>query len=384
MNARLKILIVEDSSVFANAIEHLLRRKHTGVGAILRAETVESAIDQLTDKEIAIVLLDLTLPDSAGIETLRTVAGHTTAPIVVLTGDDDENLALEALSHGAQDYLVKGDITQGQLVRSINYAIERQKCNQLIAEKIRLYEQRDDFIATLTHDLKNPLIGANRILELIVDGTLGKLPAQHAGLLISVKESNEALIAMIRNLLDVYKFDKNFAVLQKESTDLMGLVQEYIKTVQPLLDDKNIQITLDCQNSGEISAERNSMMRVIQNLVENAIKFTPNQGQILIRVWYEHSKTYFQVTDSGAGIPEEERKQLFQRFFQGRRGRAAYTGTGLGLYLCRQIIEAHNGKIWCENYEETNGATFTVALPNEVTVKPQQRNLGGNLGGIAV
>jgi signal transduction histidine kinase len=360
----LKILIVEDNISFASAIELMLRRKYRGVGPVLVANSLDAALKQLTAKDIGVVLLDLTLPDSSGLGTLLSVSRQTKAPIVVLTAQDDESLAMDALSNGAQDYLLKGDITHSQLARAINYAIERQKSQELAAEKIRLFEQREDFIATLTHDLKNPLIGSNRILTLMTDGTLGKLPAQHVRLLLNLKDSNDALIAMIRNLLEVYKFDKDFEVLQKETTDLRGLVQAYIETIQPILDDKRIQLTVDCQNIGEILAERNSMMRVIQNLVENAIKFTPSGGQILINLWYEHPKAYFQVTDSGPGVPDEERSRLFQRFYQGRRGKASVAGTGLGLYLCRQIIEAHEGTIWCENYQENAGATFTLTLPN--------------------
>lgn len=364
MNEKIIILIVEDDVSFANVIEAMLRRADLDIKAVLRATSIESALMQSSQTEIGVVLLDLTLPDSSGLRTVNIVSHNINAPIVVLTGDDDKNLANEALGMGAQDYLVKDDISHNQLARAINYAIERQKNNQIAAERLKLLEQREDFIATLTHDLKNPLIGANRVLDLLAEGTLGKLSDQQTRLLLSIKDSNDALISMIRNLLEVYRFDKDFESLQKESTDLTGMVSDYVKSIQPILDDKEIHITLNCQNIGTIPTDRVAIMRVIQNLVDNAIKFTPRHGYILVKLWYEHPKAYFQITDSGPGVPEEERSRLFQRFFQGRRGRASASGTGLGLYLCRQIIEAHQGSIWCESYSDRAGATFTLALPS--------------------
>ncbi|MBS1954155.1 MAG: HAMP domain-containing histidine kinase [Cyanobacteria bacterium SZAS-4] len=368
MNEKINILIVEDDVSFANVIEVMLRRTDLAVNTILCASTVEKAITQSAQINIGVVLLDLTLPDSSGLRTVSLISQQINAPIVVLTGDDDKNLANDALAIGAQDYLVKDDISHNQLARAINYAVERQKSNQLAAEKLRLFEQREDFIATLTHDLQNPLIGANRVLDLLTDGTLGKLSDQQARLLLSIKDSNDALIVMIRNLLEVYKFDKDFDSLKKENTDLSALVVSYIKSIKPILNDKEILVTLNCQNIGAIPTDQVSMMRVIQNLVGNAIKFTPRHGHIQIKLWYEHPKAYFQITDSGPGVPEEERSRLFQRFFQGRRGKASETGTGLGLYLCRQIIEAHHGAIWCENYTDRTGATFTLELPSALKV----------------
>lgn len=359
-----QILIVEDDVTFAKVIASMLKLSVGSTSKALFATTLSEARFQLAKpNDISLILLDLTLPDSADIETLTSVQSSTKAPIIVLTGQPDETYALEALKYGAQDYLLKGEIDHRQLRRSINYAIERHKSQQLTAERIRLYEQREDFIATLTHDLKNPLIGANRILELMAAGTLGKLTEQQVRLLLNLKDSNDALIAMVINLLEVYRFDTNVDKLQKENTDLSNLIESYIETAMPLLKDKNIELVVSCQTFGCVPIEQNAIFRVIQNLVENAIKFTPKNGQIKIRLWLENGNVFFQVADTGPGVPEEERARLFQRFFQGRRGKASTFGTGLGLYLCRQIVQAHNGNIWCEEYEENNGAVFTLTIP---------------------
>jgi two-component system, sensor histidine kinase and response regulator len=357
------VLVVEDNLLFSQAVEAMLRHSFSSLSTILMATSLSDAINKVNETKVGVILLDLTLPDSNGLQTLVSMCSNTKAPIVVLTGDDDEKSALEALRIGAQDYLLKGDINHRQLTRSICYSIERHRSQQINAERMRLYEQREDFMATLTHDMKNPLIGANRILELLASGGLGELPAQHVKPLLTVMQSNEALLALIRNLIEVYRFEKDLDTIEKENTDLRKLVNIYLDTVGSILEDKQIEISVECQTIGDVAADHNSMLRVVQNLVENAIKFTPSGGSISIKLWTEQSNVFFQIADTGPGVPENEQKRLFQRFFQGRRGKESTFGTGLGLYLCRQIIEAHDGRIWCENSVESRGATFTLSLP---------------------
>jgi signal transduction histidine kinase len=359
----ISVLIVEDNPLFAKAIVAMLRHTFSSLSIISVATSLSDAINKVNETKVGVVLLDLTLPDSNGLETLVSMSSGTKAPIVVLTGQDDEEAAMEALKIGAQDYLLKGDINHRLLAKSVNYALERHRSQQINAERIRLYEQREDFMATLTHDMKNPLIGANRILELMASGGLGDLSAQHVKLLLTLKDSNEALLALIRNLIEVYRFEKDLDKIEKENTDLRKLVNTYLDTVAPILKDKQIKMAVNCQNIGHVPAEHNSMLRVVQNLVENAIRFTPPGGSISIKLWTDQSNVFFQIADTGPGVPENERKRLFQRFYQGRGGKESTFGTGLGLYLCRQIVEAHDGRIWCENSVGNRGATFTLSLP---------------------
>jgi NtrC-family two-component system sensor histidine kinase KinB len=197
----------------------------------------------------------------------------------------------------------------------------------------------------------------------MAEGAFGTPPESHVNLLLRLRESNDELLALIRNLIEVYRFEKDLSKIQKENTDLVQLVDAYLASMSPLLQDKQIEVLVNCSNIGAIQLEHNSILRVIQNLVENAIKFTPKGGRISIKLWHEEMNVYFQIADNGPGVPENERKQLFQRFYQGQRGKQSPAGTGLGLYLCRQIVEAHCGRIWCDRSGENGGATFTVSLP---------------------
>ena len=366
---QLSVLVVEDNPVFARAVELMLKKWLGTRNLVSKADSLKQVRVMLSEKQFDVVLLDLCLPDSNIDNTLAAVHALTRAPLIVLTGQDDEIAAIDALTKGAQDYLIKGEINDRQLQRAINYAIERNRCQQLVLEKVRLYEQRDDFMATLAHDLKNPLIGANRILDLLTEGTFGKLTPQTEKLLLGLKDNNDELISMIKNLLEVHRFDQDFYELEKQNTNLKSLVQQCVSYAKPIVDSRNVAVEVVCERAITAPIEPSSMSRVIHNLMDNAIKFTPENGTISLRLWQHERTIFLQVSDSGPGIPDDERARLFERFFQGKRGKRATTGTGLGLYLCRQIVEAHHGKIWCESFNENTGATFIVSLPSHTSAK---------------
>lgn len=354
------ILLVDDSSSFARTIRAMmslcpLQTRFT------EAQYLAKALKLLEQQKFDLVLLDLTLPDSFGLDTLRALRQSTSTPVIVLTGVDDEQNALEALKLGAEDYLLKGDINSHQLNRSISYALERHRAHRLEVERLRLYEQREDFMATLTHDLKNPLIGANRILELVCEAKIE--PAEVSPLLQQIRGSNNALLAMIRNLVEVYRYEKDVDTLIRENTDLNSVVARYLHDGEPLLNDRQVMVTRNIHDENlAVYADKNALLRVVQNLVENAIKFSPPKTAVEISLWRDNHVAMMQVSDQGPGIAPGDKARLFQRFWQGRSGRQFSTGTGLGLYLCRQIVEAHEGKIWCDS-AENSGAKFIVSLP---------------------
>ena len=356
-------LVVEDSPAIASVIVAMLQYSLPQHAQIARAGSLAEAISAIRSSNVQVILLDLSLPDSSGTETVMKIRQLTSAPIIVLTGHDDEQLALESLKAGAHDYLVKSELNARLLIRSVNYSIERQRSHLADAQALRLYEQREDFMTTLTHDLKNPLIGANRILELMTSGDFGQMPEQQKKLLMKLRDNNKGLLAMIQNLVDVYRYEKDLNSMIIENTDLREVIMNYLDSVAPLISDKKLMAELDCQTKETvISADSMSIYRVVQNLVENAIKFSPVGGVITIRIWKVEDTILFLVADKGPGIEPNDRGRLFQRFYQGRPGRSYRHGMGLGLYLCRQIVEAHKGSISCHS-EENGGSTFTVSLP---------------------
>lgn len=221
---------------------------------------------------------------------------------------------------------------------------------------------RDDFIATLTHDLRTPLLAAIQTLKFFLDGSLGSLEEKQKVLLATMQKSNEDLLGLVNALLEVYKYDAGKLDLCKTSFSFNDLVVQCFKELENLAKNKNIEFTLSF-NSDEnltINADRGEIRRVITNLCGNAINYTNLGGKVDIEVRENEGDIIFSVIDNGNGIPAEDIPHLFKRFSQGTNKKRS-TGTGLGLYLSRQIVEAHGGKIWLES-KLNKGSEFSFLL----------------------
>lgn len=220
---------------------------------------------------------------------------------------------------------------------------------------------REDFIATLTHDMRTPLMAAIQTLKFFLDGSLGKLDEKQTLLLSTMKKSNEDLLGLVNALLEVYRYEAGKLNLCKTDFSLNTLVNQVYREVEPLAEAKNIEFELNLQSDDLIiNADRSEIRRVILNLCANAVKYTNHGGKVKIDVSEKEGDVIFSVTDNGNGIPAEDVPNMFKRFSQGTNKKRS-TGTGLGLYLSRQIIEAHGGKIWLES-KVNKGSQFSFLL----------------------
>lgn len=225
---------------------------------------------------------------------------------------------------------------------------------------------RDDFIATLTHDLRTPLLAAIQTLKFFIDGSLGELKDQQKILLSTMLQSNEDLLGLVNALLEVYRFESGKLSLCKTVFNVKDLIKQCYDELEPLSVKKDISFNLTCDFDDEIliDADRAEIKRVIINLCGNALNYTNKGGTIDIIAKIVSNGLMFSVVDNGNGIPKEDIPHLFMRFSQGT-GKKRSTGTGLGLYLSRQIIEAHGGKIWVESKVNT-GSEFSFLLTDVV------------------
>lgn len=225
---------------------------------------------------------------------------------------------------------------------------------------------RDDFIATLTHDLRTPLLAAIQTLKFFLDGSLGEIGEQQKVLLSTMLQSNEDLLGLVNALLEVYRFESGKLSLCKTIFNIKDLTSQCFVELEPLSKKKDIQFTLHCDVEDEIliDADRAEIKRVITNLCGNALNYTNKGGTIDVYLKSQAGDIIFSVIDNGNGIPKEDIPHLFMRFSQGTSKKRS-TGTGLGLYLSRQIIEAHGGKIWVES-KVNKGSEFSFLLTNVV------------------
>jgi signal transduction histidine kinase len=230
-------------------------------------------------------------------------------------------------------------------------------------------QQREDFIATLTHDLKTPIVGANMVLTALLDGTVGELQPAQEEIIGKLRTSNQALLKMIQNLLEVYKYESGTESLRFDGANLADIVRFCADDVRPLTDSKKINLDIFCSKPELLLiCDEYAIKRVLINLLSNAVKFTPEGGNISVRAFEDTNLARLMVQDTGRGINIDDRQKLFQRFWQGEPGRRYAAGTGLGLYFCYNVVKAHGGKIVCDS-EPGQGTTFTIDLPKHVYAK---------------
>lgn len=232
-------------------------------------------------------------------------------------------------------------------------------------DRVQLQQQREDFVATLTHDLKTPVSATNRAVKLLLDGDFGDLNPEQREILSTLLQSNTTLYGLVQTLLDVYRFDSGVKEMRMTPCDLSSIITQFVIEVKPLAEERKIElITILPESIKEIPCDKEEIRRVIQNLIDNSLKFTPSGGKIRVELAQNDDATIITVSDTGKGIPPENMAKLFQRFWQAGSSGRYYASTGLGLYLSRKIVEGHGGQIWCES-QIGRGSQFTVELPSQ-------------------
>lgn len=230
----------------------------------------------------------------------------------------------------------------------------------------KLASIREDFALTLTHDLKTPLLGAIEALKAFQQGSFGTVEAAQQTVLATIVRSHQSTLQMVETILDVYRNDKEGLPLHLAPVDLAQVVEEVTRSLTALATSRRVHLS---SNYGEsdfrkflwVKGDAFQLQRVLTNLLTNAINHSPRGGRVEILLETGSAYQTVKVTDHGAGVRSEELPHLFERFYQGQSDRQA-KGSGLGLYLSRQIVEAHGGTIWAENGQST-GATFAFRLP---------------------
>jgi two-component system, NarL family, sensor kinase len=252
----------------------------------------------------------------------------------------------------------------GARYRQIQEEAARQKVQ--LKARAELAKAQTDFIATLTHDLKTPLLGAQQTLSFFTQEQFGTITPQQQVVLETLQKSNHKQLALVDTLLAIYRNDLSGLLLKKQKLDLDELCAEQIMTLQDLALSREIELVYEGLDQAQYEGDGLQLSRVVANLVGNAINHTPRGGRVLVQLLQAQGEYRLLVEDNGSGIPQEDLKRIFDRFYQSDNTRHI-PGTGLGLYLARQIIEAHGGRIWAAN-RPGGGCLFGVGLPAEALV----------------
>jgi len=231
-----------------------------------------------------------------------------------------------------------------------------------ITEFKEMNQMREDFMATLTHDLRVPILAEGNTLKLFLKGILGPQTDKQREALENMLESNNDLLRMVSSLLDAYKYDSGNIELFKEPVHLKKLVQDCIAELTPLARKNDQTLTnLISKEIHSLNIDKNEIKRVFRNLIGNSITYTPKGGSITVNAENNDREVIISINDTGKGIDESELEKIFDRFFSKAR-KFRKVGTGLGLYLSKQIVEKHGGKIWAES-NVGEGSTFYFSIP---------------------
>lgn len=324
----------------------------TNVALLHERQQVQEATDLLQTKDEENRISQLTIADG------KAELQHRHVDLV----ERSAQLASSALelSRITAELVILNELSESKTVELEKRNLQLIETNSELNELLR---QRDDFVASLTHDLKNPLIGVNRILEAILSG--GVSPEDQQPLLQQIHSSNNFMLHMIWNLLDTYKHHSGALVPQLKQVNLVALLHAILGEFSFHMASKRQRAKLEIAASfPDIQADAILLRRALFNLIDNAIKFTPEDGYIEVFGEFDNETVRLSVRDSGRGIPFEQREKLFEQFWQGKRDVENQIGTGLGLYLTKNIVNLHRGTLECSSVDG-EGATFSISLPRK-------------------
>lgn len=363
------ILLVEDNPADTNMVREALGADTNALFAITPVERLTEALAllELEKNRFNAVLLDLSLPDEDGIDSfLRIGAAAPDTPVIILTGLNDEELAMKAMHRGAQDYLIKGEQSMAILPHSIRYAIERQRAeSELKAARQRAEEAtrlKDKFVSLMAHDLQTPLTSVSTMLKIATMDTEEPLPVHHARILKSVLETVEGMSSMIEELLSISRLQAGTISPQSRFIDAAFAVMSVMDRLAHAAAKKGIVLSNDVPPRMRLYADLNLYSEALFNVVSNAIKFSRSGGTVHIFAPRQEPGV-IAVRDEGVGMDAATLAKLFkheEKFTTD--GTAGEKGTGLGMPLAHDIMQAHHGAIRAESAPGT-GSVFYLGLP---------------------
>jgi signal transduction histidine kinase len=360
-----RVLLIEDNPGDARLVQLLLEDVKGGNYALTHVTSMRDALPYLEAERADVVLLDLGLPDSQGLETIaRARAAARDTPLVVLAGFDDEALAMQALDAGAQDYLVKGQIGSDSVARTIRYAVQRQKL-QAEAEhaRARQLQLKDEFLSHVSHELRSPLTAVYLLVTVVRDALASDLSAEHREYLDVAVRNLKQLGVMIDDLLEVTRAETGHMRIEQRRTSLEPVIADVLDTLRVTAAEHGVTLLAESSTLPDVNADADRVRQVVVNLVDNAIKFTPHGGTIMITSMKDGENIRVTVADTGCGMAEDHHEHVFDRLYQVENGpQTSRSGLGLGLYICKQIVERHGGRIWVAS-ELGIGSAFSFTLP---------------------
>ena len=393
MKKELNILLVEDNKGDERLIRELLGEQKLIRFNIEMASSLKESERKISENLFDIILLDLGLPDSSGLETLIKLIAifPGLATIIILTGLNDTEIGLKAVNNGAQDYIIKGQVDSEKLLKSIIYSFERSRLNRelktqiearMLAERETLklnseLEQRihdrtaqleivntelEAFSHSVSHDLRAPLRHINGFAEILKEEFGDQLPEKARSYLNVIEDAAKKMNRLIDDLLNLSR--TNRTELKKSTIKMKQVLDDAISEVGPLLENRKVDFKIS--ELPEVIGDYNLLRMVWINLLDNAIKYTRPRKKAVIKIdCKKEKKEYiFCIRDNGVGFDMQYADKLFG-VFQRLHAEDEFEGNGIGLSNVRRIISRHHGRTWAEA-ELDKGAAFYFSLPEDI------------------
>lgn len=387
---KINILLVEDSSIDASLICQIflracrdkwqitqvdcLKRGIQACNQVISAVTFSSSTLTLYQPIFDVIILDLHLPDSNGLETLKKFRESVpNIPVVVLTNLDNDEIGLQAMIEGAQDYLVKEQITIKQLIKSTLYAIQRGEIIQHLIEKEELvrqelYKQQEinelkhNFVAMLSHEFRTPMTTIQTSIEILESPNSKLIKERKTKHFQRIHHALKQMVNILDEILFLYKSEGNKVKFKPKPLDLEKFCREITEIVQLSIGEKR-SISLDFRlKMPQVDMDEELLTCIITNLLSNAVKYSSEESEVNFQISCDRNNIVtFRIEDQGIGIPLKEQNKLFDTFYRASNV-GNISGTGLGLAIVKRCVDLHQGEIQFES-QEGLGSVFTVRLP---------------------
>src|ERR1041385_1726454 len=378
------ILIVDDQENNILLLEQMLRG--AGYLSITSTQEPREVCELYRKTRHSLILLDLQMPGMDGFEVmegLKAIETNGYLPILVQTAQPAHRL--RALKSGAKDFVSKPFDLSEVLIR-VNNMLEVRLLH--LESELRMEQRRfqfqvggdlnteiRNFYHTLSHELKTPLTSAREFVSIVMDGLAGPLNETQLEYLGIAKESCDQLRLYISDLLDVTRLETGKMSIEFQDVPLAALVERVVKTLAPAAAGKGVGLSCHCQPGlPDVPIDKQRILQVLTNLTANAIKFTPAGGSIRLSLGEPPADPEclrVEFRDTGRGIPKDELDVIFDRLYQPSHNDQSVesrNGLGLGLYICRELVGLHGGRIWVES-ELGKGCTFSFVIPKHTVTQ---------------
>ena len=368
-STKLRVLLVEDNPADAELVLLALRKDGFDVSSDA-VQTVEEFTSRIHTAAYDLILTDYNLPKWRGMEALEILRRENLdLPLIVVTGYLGEEKAVECIKQGATDCVLKDHLTR--LPLSVRRALEEKRLRQLRRqseeELARSNAELEQFAYVASHDLQEPLRMIANYTQLLAERYRGRLDEQADKYIAYSVDGATRMQALIQDLLKFSRVGKQ--EIKRTTTECRAVVEQALKNLQSAVLESGAAVNWD--GLPVVMADSAQLTQVFQNLIANAIKFHGAQIPVIqIKSEQKEHEWVFTVSDNGIGIPSESWQDIFV-IFRRLHTRTEYAGNGMGLAICKKIIERHGGKIWIEAQAKP-GCRFKFTLPSEPSLQTAQ------------